>query len=157
MTREKKQSVRNIVFCFALLSFGFTLLSVSGTGAPKNMLDQFKWKNRIILLTASTALDQQLAQQLELLSGKNDGLDDRDLIIIQLLSDSSSYIEGEVLSQKHAAEIRSRFETSKLGFEILLIGKDGTVKLRSEKPVSSDQLFALIDSMPMRQREMRND
>jgi hypothetical protein len=60
------------------------------------------------------------------------------------------------LGQERAKKIRSRFQISREGFEILLIGKDGTVKLRSDKPVSSEDLFALIDSMPMRKREMRN-
>ena len=43
------------------------------------------------------------------------------------------------------------------GFEILLVGKDGGVKLRSPAPVSTRDLFALIDAMPMRQREMREN
>jgi len=39
-------------------------------------------------------------------------------------------------------------------FQVLLIGKDGGVKLRSSGPVSMKDLFGLIDSMPMRQQEM---
>ena len=42
------------------------------------------------------------------------------------------------------------------GFEVLLVGKDGGVKLRQETPLSVDDLFATIDAMPMRQREMAN-
>ena len=41
------------------------------------------------------------------------------------------------------------------GERILLVGKDGGVKLRSEEPVSIQRIFDLIDSMPMRRREMR--
>lgn len=156
MKRRKEQFGTKAVFLFVLL-IGFALLSFSGTGLPKDILDQFKWKNRIFLLTASSAFDREFVQQLKLLSGNDDALADRNLIIIQLLSESLSLIEGELLSSENAAEIRSRFEISKKGFEILLIGKDGTVKLRSDKPVSSEDLFALIDSMPMRQREMRGN
>ena len=36
----------------------------------------------------------------------------------------------------------------------MLIGKDGGVKLRQEEPISVADLFALIDSMPMRKQEM---
>ena len=39
-------------------------------------------------------------------------------------------------------------------FWIVLIGKDGGVKLRSDD-AGLDQIFDLIDSMPMRQAEMR--
>jgi hypothetical protein len=40
-------------------------------------------------------------------------------------------------------------------FEVLLIGKDGGVKLRRDKLVSPSEVIALIDTMPMRQEEMR--
>ena len=40
-------------------------------------------------------------------------------------------------------------------FEVLLVGKDGTVKLRREKPVAASEITALIDTMPMRQEEMK--
>ena len=39
-------------------------------------------------------------------------------------------------------------------FSILLIGKDGGEKLRSHEIPDLDTLFALIDGMPMRPREM---
>ena len=42
-----------------------------------------------------------------------------------------------------------------MSFRVVLIGKDGGVKLRQEEPISVADLFALIDSMPMRKQEMR--
>ena len=44
---------------------------------------------------------------------------------------------------------------SRAAFEVLLIGKDGGVKLRRDKPVAAFEITALIDTMPMRQDEMR--
>lgn len=40
-------------------------------------------------------------------------------------------------------------------FAAVLVGKDGTVKLRSDEPVPAEELFDLVDAMPMRRREMR--
>ena len=40
-------------------------------------------------------------------------------------------------------------------FEVLLVGKDGGVKLRREQPVAASDITALIDTMPMRRDEMR--
>ena len=51
------------------------------------------------------------------------------------------YLKGQILNDKK--------------FEVILFGLDGTIKLRQDQPVSTDKLFSLIDSMPMRQREMR--
>lgn len=155
--KRKEGFFMKISVSSALLLTCVTLLMGFGAGLQDTGLDQFKWKNRIILLASSSASDQELVQQLGILSGKDDALSDRDLIIIQLLLKSPSSIEGETLGQESAKKIRSRFQIPREGFEILLIGKDGTVKLRSDKPVSSDYLFALIDSMPMRKREMRNN
>ena len=50
--------------------------------------------------------------------------------------------------------LEERFQPSSR-FTVVLVGKDGTAKLREKRAVSSDDLFALIDAMPMRQREMR--
>jgi hypothetical protein len=40
---------------------------------------------------------------------------------------------------------------------VILIGKDGREKLNSRTPVAMDQLKPLIDSMPMRKGEMKQD
>lgn len=40
------------------------------------------------------------------------------------------------------------------GFHIILIGKDGGEKFRSNEVTSAATLFALIDAMPMRKHEM---
>ncbi len=42
-----------------------------------------------------------------------------------------------------------------VAFEVLLVGKDGTVKLARDAPVATAEITALIDTMPMRQQEMR--
>jgi hypothetical protein len=38
-------------------------------------------------------------------------------------------------------------------FAAILLGKDGTVKLRVSEPIAAGELFAIIDSMPMRAAE----
>ena len=43
------------------------------------------------------------------------------------------------------------------GFELRLIGKDGTVKRRFETPVDAETLFEIVDAMPMRKDEMERD
>jgi hypothetical protein len=40
-------------------------------------------------------------------------------------------------------------------FSVVLIGKDGGEKLRRPTPLAPDELFALVDAMPMRRAEMR--
>ena len=51
--------------------------------------------------------------------------------------------------------LRQRFKIKPKDFTVILVGKDGGEKLRSSKPISFDKLQATIDSMPMRQQEMK--
>lgn len=53
-------------------------------------------------------------------------------------------------------EMSKQFTVSSLGFQLLLLGKDGGVKLRSSN-VSLEDIFSLIDTMPMIRKEMRDD
>ena len=54
-------------------------------------------------------------------------------------------------------EIKNLTNINDKSFRILLIGKDGGVKYESNRFISLIQLFELIDSMPIRQREMQHD
>jgi hypothetical protein len=40
-------------------------------------------------------------------------------------------------------------------FSVVLIGKDGGEKLRRRTPLAPEELFAIVDAMPMRQAEVR--
>jgi hypothetical protein len=51
-------------------------------------------------------------------------------------------------------EIVEQSKFAKVGFALVLIGKDGGEKLRPREIVDSETLCRLIDSMPMRQEEM---
>ena len=56
-----------------------------------------------------------------------------------------------------AAELRSRYGVGESEpFAVMLVGKDTGVKLRRGQPVTMDEVFGLIDTMPMRRREMGN-
>ena len=53
-------------------------------------------------------------------------------------------------------ELAKTWDVSK-PFTLILVGKDGTEKLRSHKAVEVETLFETIDAMPMRIREMMSD
>ena len=42
-------------------------------------------------------------------------------------------------------------------FQVLLIGRDGEVKLRRDSLVAGSEIAALIDTMPMRRNEMKRE
>jgi hypothetical protein len=80
---------------------------------------------------------------------------DRDLVVFEVFESGPSFMGDKELGQSAAASMRDRFNTPRNAFAVVLVGKDGGVKLKSDERVTIDDVFDLIDSMPMRQDEMR--
>lgn len=104
-------------------------------------LSSYRWKNRVLVLSASSSDDVSLVKQRAVLASDRSGCSERELVAVEILGEQR-------------AKARKDLRLGE-GFSAVLIGKDGGVKLRSDKPVTLDELYALIDAMPMRQREAR--
>ncbi|WP_417724986.1 DUF4174 domain-containing protein [Salipiger sp.] len=111
--------------------------------APSNLSDLagLRWKHRVLLIFAPSGTDGRYLRQLALLELTEPGLKARDMLI---LSD---------LAGRGVSALRDRFAPD--GFRVVLLGKDGLVKLDRSGLVRPADLFGLIDGMPMRRREMR--
>lgn len=120
-------------------------------------LDEYKWKNRLVVLFARDAEQDHYQLQLEKFESYESGIKDRDLLFISILEEGCSKIEGRAISDKSADTIQKRLNPRNKSFRVVLIGKDGTVKLQREQILNPDELFRIIDQMPMRRREMKND
>jgi hypothetical protein len=144
-----------LVFLCSMSILLFGLLPVTGGAGMAFDLEAYKWKNRIILVFAPSFDSDAYKRQMQEFEGQEEGLLDRDLIILELLENGESRWGDTSLSARVAQQMRSQFNVGEGEFLLLLIGKDGTVKLRSNHPVSTFKLFGLIDAMPMRQEEMR--
>jgi len=105
-------------------------------------LDQYRWANRPVLLFAPSERDEAYLLQMKILHADKGGLAERDILV---LSDISALGRGQ---------LRDTLQID--GFEVILIGKDGGVKLRAKTPISIQELFSLIDAMPMRRQELRD-
>ncbi len=119
-------------------------------------LSEYRWKNRLILLFSSQADNPLYQQQRDLLRADQPGLDERDLLIFSVLSDRVAS-ETAIAGVERAATLRKRYRVDENTFTFILIGKDGSEKMRSDTLVARNELYALIDAMPMRREEMRND
>jgi len=130
------------------------LFGASNMVYAEGPLDSYRWQNRIVVVFADQDAKQDLARQYQMMLIESDGMRDRDLIVVTVETDLVE-IDGLANPTIRADRLRDAFNVPEQGFSILLIGKDGGVKLRSRQPVTTKDLFALIDGMPMRQREMR--
>jgi hypothetical protein len=75
------------------------------------------------------------------------------MALVTLLENAVSTAEGTELTNEEAAMARAALKIRPGSFAVRLIGKDGSVKLSSETATSMTEIYSLIDSMPMRQRE----
>jgi hypothetical protein len=127
----------------ALLA-GPSVLAIAspGPGAKVDPLGSYLWKRRVLLVTAPAPGDPLLAEQRHRFAAMQAGARDRDLVLVEAV--------GKIPG---ADALRKRFGIEPAAFQALLIGKDGTEKLRSDAPLGPDRLFPTIDGMPMRREE----
>jgi hypothetical protein len=106
-------------------------------------LTQHLWKRRVILSFSASQSSPERIFLLKQIEQYPCEFDDRQMVHIDLIAGSSDY---QLLSNK--------FSVPKKDFNLVLLGKDGDVKLLTSQP-SLETLLTLIDTMPMRKREMR--
>ncbi len=119
-------------------------------------LDDFQWKNRIVLLVDASSDTDALKSQLAELISDRQALKERDLILFRVTPEAVYASDGST-SNLTAKDIYENFGLDSNFKGILLIGKDGGIKLKKHFMVSALDIFDLIDGMPMRRREMREN
>jgi hypothetical protein len=118
-------------------------------------LKTFRWKNRLLLVFSPTESHPGFGAFNNSLIRASAGVKDRDLIVFRLFEKGPSRVDEEPLSSEEAESLRRRFGVKPGRFTVILIGKDGGVKMVREYEAELQAIFDRIDSMPMRQREMR--
>lgn len=130
---------------FILLILGFPIMAIN-----PNPLEKYIWKNRVIVTFSP---NENHIKRNYFLSNINRNLcevNSRDIVHIDLLfSNKNNNIE------KFGNYYTNLF-LSQNEFRLILIGKDGGIKLDTTNS-SLDEIFSLIDTMPMRQEEMIHD
>lgn len=132
---------------YILVPFLFLLYSAT---MSCQSLNDYRWTNRIILL-GETSTKFNLAKEAYLeLSKKANELKERDLLVFFIYNNTLFNEKGELLELKPYLKLHQNFEG------VVLIGKDGGIKLKEPFPISTEKLFTLIDGMPMRKSEIQN-
>ncbi len=110
--------------------------------ADDSELNEFLWTNRVIVVFADSPADPRYVEQLDLLNRELAALGERDVLI---LTDTDP---------KSLSPIRTQLRPR--GFSMVLIGKDGGVKLRKPRPWSVREISRSIDKFSDRQKEVED-
>ena len=112
------------------------------------------WKKRPLVVFAADGTSDELARQRTIVAGSRDAFTERDMVIVYVIGDTVSADLGAGPGQS-AGALRARYGVPPSAFRVLLVGKDGGVKVSSGSALSAGKLFGEIDAMPMRVDEMR--
>lgn len=103
-------------------------------------LSSYQWTHRPIVVFANSPEDVNYTRQIKMLESGLNRLLVRDVVVLTDTNPSEVSPLRELLRPR--------------GFALLLIGKDGQVKLRKPFPWSVRELSRAIDKMPMRRQEL---
>ena len=98
--------------------------------------------SRKLFLFAASSDNVLLKEQLKILKSDPGGFSERDLVFKVITPNSNHVLYNEVMKNK-------------MNYLLLLYGKDGGIKIETNKLISIQQLYSIIDSMPMRKEEVR--
>lgn len=115
-----------------------------------------QWKDRLILLFSPQLEGNTAIKQLDHFQEDQAAVKERDLLIYQISPKKGLGPKG-TLSVEQLEWFYNYYHVGKDEFNLLLIGKDGSEKLRSERWIDRQKVFDLIDGMPMRRAEMKNN
>ena len=112
-------------------------------------LKAYQWKNRLIVINGVSDVHKQI----EVFDQPS--LADRNMKILILQKDQVVTNDKDTLRIDPNA-IREHLNIPQNDYAVLLIGKDGGIKMRKNEFVNPNIIYALIDQMPMRQSEMKS-
>ncbi|MCV3272953.1 DUF4174 domain-containing protein [Roseobacter sinensis] len=106
-------------------------------------LNQFKWEKRPVVVFSDSENNPAFIEQMQLLRERPAELIERDVVVI---------VDTDPDAQ---SDLRRKLRPRE--FMLVIIGKDGGVKLRKPFPWDIREISRSIDKMPMRQREIREE
>lgn len=107
-------------------------------------------ERRVVLIFGQRSRRFDLTVQEQRLALWKDQLAERDMDVIVLVNEELNPVDRQFLVQKFRLDPNTVF----IGW---LIGKDGGVKDTFTRPIDPDELCRVVDTMPMRRQEMKNN
>ncbi|WP_115461981.1 DUF4174 domain-containing protein [Winogradskyella aurantiaca] len=118
-------------------------------------LSGYQWHNRLLVISNPLNNLEKETEQLELLGSLDQDFKERKILVLKLTNHNYTVLNSNVTTNTSDPIGIEGLTLSEKEFSILLIGLDGGIKLRQNQSIKRDELFAIIDGMPIRQSELR--
>ena len=116
-----------------------------------------QWKKRLLLMITDDINNEIYKNQITELKSHSKDLKERKLMVYHIKNDSCKTGLTENTNWQKSNILFNTYRKTNAPFEILLIGLDGSVKLRQSKLLQCKDLFSVIDVMPIRKPETNNN
>ena len=144
-----------ILFIFTFL---ISLKSLAQFG-----LEDYEWKNRIVLIIADDETSPNYLKQLQEFENDTKGFSERKLLVFDIQKEKYRKIQytqakKSVGNWRRYNVLFEMFSREGIPFSVILIGLDGEIKkVYKNKVLTKEELFATIDSMFLRQQELNEN
>jgi len=142
------------VILFCLLVSAFAAPGMAQEADPFD-LKEFRWKNRVLVVFAEQESTPAYKNHLREIEALDEEFRDRDMVLISAFEDGKGMAAERTLPSEAVDRLREKFGVSPGTYRLYLIGKDGGVKREGGPEIRIQDIFGLIDTMPMRRSEMR--
>lgn len=123
--------------------------------ADAQFLNEFRWKSRLVLVFTPSPSDPLFVRQMQLLQEAKKDFEDRNVVFMMITPDGTHENTGLFLDEAASRQYYEYFGVAQYQMEMILVGLDGTEKLRAKNKVTAPSvLLQAIDGMPMRQRQL---
>lgn len=120
-------------------------------------LGDYRWERRPLLLFAPSNSDPGLVETLSRIEATRCDFLARDMVLGVVVAEGASTLDGQVIDREESQQLVKHYAIDEQAFTTVLIGKDGGEKLRVNDVPDVRAIYAVIDGMPMRSREMSAD
>ena len=118
-----------------------------------NPLTAERWHNRPLIVIAPDARDATLLDLRAALArpDNREAFVEREMVLYEIVAGQASRNGQPIGAEASAALLRAVGHTADAAGRVVLVGKDGGIKVDQPGPVDPQTLFSTIDRMPMRQ------
>lgn len=119
-------------------------------------LAAYRWANRPLLLFAPTEDHDAYRRMRGAILATQDAFAERDMVLVTIIGTNLGHAGDDPLTPDDIRALRVDHDVPPDAFAAILIGKDGGPKRRESAFIPIQTIYDQIDSMPMRQQEMRD-
>lgn len=137
----------SLLFLMIVLTTTFTALAQD--------IKSHQWEDRVLIVMTTDSTLTEFKQQLQLFEAKKEGIQERKLLVYLATPEAYKLWNTEGASWVPGGALYQTYKDRDADLEHLLIGLDGEHKHRWTSVVDTLLLFVTIDTMPMRQTELK--